>query len=545
MTITLRRKIKLKLYQCLEHPKTVWHVVYHLGIFCYVLLTLCLSAIMSLDEERGKKLDRIVFSMEAALAIYFTGEFFLRLWAVGINNRYQGFVGRLRYATRFISIVDMLIVAASLLLLIFGSKGGHYLSGPAVQNLRFLQILRMLHVDRRATTWKIMEKVLRLHKTELIAAFYLSMLGLLVTSTVVYLTEGYYTDQGNQGAFNNYGDAIWWGFVTLFTIGYGDIVPKYWVSKLITCFFAITCISLFTLTSSIIGVGLALMVQEKSRKKHIKRQTPLAARVIQTFWREKMLSQRFERIPFFKYTLTQRLIAHELTPFEEQQQQRRGTASKLTPLMRIRQLRSNTTVQGTKTGGGSSFLGLIDSIKIKVGAQNGATLSGLNLSLSKAQSSQVRDSLTTDDDDGTSSSPATVHAQSGLRHFPKNMNNLLISHVMNPALSPRLYRSASVGYDRGEQDGPLNQEPQPPETKRSGGQIMDKDFFRPPTPPPEKSKSADAPKYALPKHSAPEQRLRFKGKHIRREGGQNILPHHSSFQSAQWNHQSAKPMCIS
>lgn len=218
--------IKLKLYLCLIQPKTAWHVLYHLTVFGYVLLSLCLNAVLTLkkDQDRNVWLSRIVFVMEFLLSVYFTLELILRLWAAGAVGHYQGVYGRLKFMAHFTCIIDLVILTTTIFLLAVGDKQyDNNLTGTMIKNLRFLQILRLFHVDRRASTWKLVMKVLRLHRTELIAASYLALLGLLVMSTLVYMAEDYYAESKHEheSVFKNYGDALWWGVVTLTTIGYG------------------------------------------------------------------------------------------------------------------------------------------------------------------------------------------------------------------------------------------------------------------------------------------------------------------------------------
>jgi hypothetical protein len=98
----------------------------------------------------------------------------------------------------------------------------------------------MLHVDRKAHSWKLLLNVAYLHRIELITTMYMGFIVLIITSYLVYLAERDYINAGVK-PFESYADALWFGIVTgkiyhpmiepanciflVATIGYGDLVP--------------------------------------------------------------------------------------------------------------------------------------------------------------------------------------------------------------------------------------------------------------------------------------------------------------------------------
>uniref|UniRef100_A0A8D0MFP3 Potassium voltage-gated channel subfamily KQT member 1 n=1 Tax=Sus scrofa TaxID=9823 RepID=A0A8D0MFP3_PIG len=351
------------------------------GHFLIVLVCLIFS-VLSTIEQYVALATGTLFWMEIVLVVFFGTEYAVRLWSAGCRSKYVGIWGRLRFARKPISIIDLIVVVASMVVLCVGSKGqvfatsairyaglqapvwaecggavcwvgaqpqgthrvgvqdparalkrlgdsgwdqtiwgplsahpgaagawGHprpdpepreggggllaggsgwpgWMQRPLLRRgIRFLQILRMLHVDRQGGTWRLLGSVVFIHRQELITTLYIGFLGLIFSSYFVYLAEKDAVNESGQVEFGSYADALWWGVVTVTTIGYGDKVPQTWVGKTIASCFSVFAISFFALPAGILGSGFALKVQQKQRQKHFNRQIPAAASLIQTAWR--------------------------------------------------------------------------------------------------------------------------------------------------------------------------------------------------------------------------------------------------------------------
>ncbi|XP_060782020.1 potassium voltage-gated channel subfamily KQT member 5 isoform X3 [Neoarius graeffei] len=217
--------------------------------------------------------------LEFVMIVVFGLEYIIRIWSAGCCCRYRGWQGRLRFARKPFCVIDIIVLIASIAVVSAGSQGNIF-AASALRSLRFLQILRMVRMDRRGGTWKLLGSVVYAHSKELVTAWYIGFLVLIFSSFLVYLVE---KDLNKQ--FTTYADALWWGTITLTTIGYGDKTPQTWPGRLLSAGFALLGISFFALPAGILGSGFALKVQEQHRQKHFEKRRNPAASLIQCVWR--------------------------------------------------------------------------------------------------------------------------------------------------------------------------------------------------------------------------------------------------------------------
>ena len=88
---------------------------------------------------------------------------------------------------------------------------------PAAQPGQFVVVLRLARLARLVIATKGARRLLeRLGAVALVAG------GVVVTGSFV----AYHAEHATNPEFATVGDALWWGIVTLTTVGYGDIVPR-------------------------------------------------------------------------------------------------------------------------------------------------------------------------------------------------------------------------------------------------------------------------------------------------------------------------------
>uniref|UniRef100_W5NH32 Potassium voltage-gated channel subfamily Q member 5 n=1 Tax=Lepisosteus oculatus TaxID=7918 RepID=W5NH32_LEPOC len=248
--------------------------------FLFILVFGCLVlSVLSTIPVHQDLSSRYLLILEFVMIVVFGLEYIIRIWSAGCCCRYRGWQGRLRFARKPFCVIDIIVLIASVAVVSAGSQGNIFATS-ALRSLRFLQILRMVRMDRRGGTWKLLGSVVYAHSKELVTAWYIGFLVLIFSSFLVYLVEKEANPQ-----FATYADALWWGTITLTTIGYGDKTPHTWTGRLLSAGFALLGISFFALPAGILGSGFALKVQEQHRQKHFEKRRNPAASLIQCVWR--------------------------------------------------------------------------------------------------------------------------------------------------------------------------------------------------------------------------------------------------------------------
>ena len=146
----------------------------------------------------------------ACAGVMFAVEYAWRLWRAPLLDPGQS-MARIKYALSFLGIVDLL-AAAPLLGLAF-----HQLADP----LLIAQLLAMFKLSRLTPALSLVATVLKGEWRALAAALLVMLVLLTLASGTMYLIER----DAQPEKFSSIPHALWWGIVTMATVGYGDMTP--------------------------------------------------------------------------------------------------------------------------------------------------------------------------------------------------------------------------------------------------------------------------------------------------------------------------------
>lgn len=156
--------------------------------------------------------------------------------------------GRLRFAMKFLVMIDLLAILPFYLAAL-----GIGLDLRFLRALRLVRLFRMLKLARYSTALERFVEVLKDRREKLVIAFSANLVLLMVASSAMYLVE----HPAQPDAFPSIPETMWWGVVTLTTVGYGDVVPETALGQLVGAVVAILGIGMFALPAALIATGFA------------------------------------------------------------------------------------------------------------------------------------------------------------------------------------------------------------------------------------------------------------------------------------------------
>ena len=94
---------------------------------------------------------------------------------------------------------------------------------------------------------------------------FMILISLVISSSLMYYIESEF----QPDVFSSIPAAMWWGIITLTTIGYGDVYPITLAGKFLGSIIAILGIGLFALPAGILASGFIEEIQKKQKKSTI------------------------------------------------------------------------------------------------------------------------------------------------------------------------------------------------------------------------------------------------------------------------------------
>ena len=232
-------------------------------IFIIVLITLnILAVILETVESIYTPASEFFKYFETFSVIVFTAEYILRVWTCTLNEKYKNLVtGRIKFIFTPLALIDLFAFLPFYIpmLIPFDLR---FLRG-----FRLLRLIRVLKIGRYSEAVRLFGRVLNAKKAELMTAVFVIFVLLIISSSLLYYVER----EAQPDKFSSIPQAMWWGVVTLTTVGYGDIYPVTPLGKFLASVISLLGIGLFAMPTGILSAGF---VEEIKTKKLTRKRCP-------------------------------------------------------------------------------------------------------------------------------------------------------------------------------------------------------------------------------------------------------------------------------
>jgi len=210
--------------------------------FDVLLLVLISASVLVVMMESVEPLRRVhqqvFFNLEWIFTLLFTVEYIVRVLVVRSKRR---------YVLSFFGIVDLLSVLPTYLAIFL--VGSQYLM--VIRILRLLRMFRILKMARHFGQANVLLNALRSSSPK-IAVFLFAILTLVsIEGTLMYLIEG-----AHNPGFSSIPQSVYWGIVTITTVGYGDVAPLTVAGKVLASFIMLTGFSIIAVPTGIVTAEL-------------------------------------------------------------------------------------------------------------------------------------------------------------------------------------------------------------------------------------------------------------------------------------------------
>lgn len=257
----MSRNVRSSVFNVLNTARSTNRLQRIINTFLFGLILLNVAAvILETVDVLHENFAAYFHVFEIFSVIVFSVEYILRVWSCTCNEAYKNpIIGRIKFIFTPMALIDLWAILPFYLPMLIP------IDLRFLRAMRLLRIMRIFKIGRYSTAVAILSAVIRRKKEELSITLATLIILLIMASSLMYLIE----KNAQPEAFSSIPAAMWWGIVTLSTVGYGDVYPVTVLGKMLGMVIAILGIGMFALPAGILGSGFVEEIQSRQKPKTI------------------------------------------------------------------------------------------------------------------------------------------------------------------------------------------------------------------------------------------------------------------------------------
>ncbi len=249
-------KIQKRTSQLLSKGNVADKPSQYVDMILFILIVLNIAAVCLESVKYIGNEYKVAFNaFEFFSVVIFSIEYVLRVWSAPARNdlgNSTNMIKRMKYIFSFTGLIDFLAIIPSILPYFFG--------GLDLRWLRVLRLLRLLKISNYSSALEDFFSAIKADWRSFSAALYLMVIALFLSSALMYIAE----HDSQPEKFSSIPETMWWGLITLTTVGYGDVSPVTPLGKIIGAFTAIMGVCTVALLTGIVASAFANQRTQKA-----------------------------------------------------------------------------------------------------------------------------------------------------------------------------------------------------------------------------------------------------------------------------------------
>ena len=252
----MRQKKKLAAERRPRYQKIIWNLMEYprsstpaftcaiISIITIILsvIVICLETVPSIVEAPNPQTRytnrQILFVLETTVMVWFTAEYLLRILSAPLAFKFM---------FSFTGIIDLVVVVPYYINIVIGEEIRSF-NLAVFRLVRMFRVFRIFKLTRYSTGLKVLGRTIMESLGQLVALFLcLFLSAILFASTLYFIEHEEVLDHVNGASsrrpsdvFQSIPGTFWYVIITMTSVGYGDVVPRTLIGRIVAAFCMVT-----------------------------------------------------------------------------------------------------------------------------------------------------------------------------------------------------------------------------------------------------------------------------------------------------------------
>lgn len=244
---TSTQNLRRRVFDLLDRSSTErWSRVLDASLIVLILVNVS-AAVLESVPELADRFPTTFLTIEIVSVAVFTAEYAVRLWSApehALHGRFADWRARLKIATRPQMLLDLVSVAPVYLAVFTATD---------LRTLVMFRLLRFFKIARYSPGLTSLAEAIFAERRALMACGVILVGLVLIAASAMHAVE----QDAQPDKLGTIPDAMYWAFITLATVGYGDVVPITPLGKIVASLTAIVGIVMLALPVGILASAFA------------------------------------------------------------------------------------------------------------------------------------------------------------------------------------------------------------------------------------------------------------------------------------------------